>query len=142
MRTISEAKFARLRNRKGVTVKRKFGGQKLKKIELKTSKSAVLDNVPLSGDISSELSASTSDHRFSQLTSMIMNNAKVIEQFRKGLTVIHAILNKPKESWTHAVKRTGNLINTVVSTSGSRSVVHRIHRNNKGVIDSITTKNS
>jgi hypothetical protein len=42
MRTVSESKFARLKNRKGVTVKRKLGAQKL----TKTSKSAVPDNMP------------------------------------------------------------------------------------------------
>jgi hypothetical protein len=138
MRTVSESKFARLKNRKGVTVKRKLGAQKL----TKTSKSAVPDNMPLSGDRTSEPLASASDPRFNQLTSMIMNNTKVIEQFRKGLMAIQAILNAPKESWIHAVKRKDKLISTVVSTSGSRTVVHKIHRNNKNVIESISTRNA
>jgi hypothetical protein len=98
--------------------------------------------MPLSGDRTSEPLASASDPRFNQLTSMIMNNTKVIEQFRKGLMAIQAILNKPKESWTHAVKRKDKLISTVVSTSGSRTVVHKIHRNNKNVIESISTRNA
>jgi hypothetical protein len=71
-----------------------------------------------------------------------MNNTKVIEQFRKGLMAIQAILNAPKESWIHAVKRKDKLISTVVSTSGSRTVVHKIHRNNKNVIESISTRNA
>jgi hypothetical protein len=139
MRTISESKFARLKGRKGVTVKRKLGKQKLKKIESKTSKSAVPDNMPLSGDRSSELSASASRVKILEL--MIGNNTKMIESLRKGLDLVSQILSRPKESWTHVVKRKGNLISSVTSRSGSKLVVHKIYRDKDGVINSISTRN-
>ena len=139
LRTISKSSFARLKGRKGVTVKRKLGEQKLKKIETKTSKSAVSDDLLLSGSQSSESSASIS--QFKNLSSMVGTNAKMIDSLRKILTSMNRILNKPKESWTHTVKRTGKLISSVVSTSKSRTMVHKVHRDKDGVINSISTRN-
>lgn len=138
MRTISESNLSRLKKRKGVSVKRKLGGQKLKKIEPKPSKPAVPDNASLSGDKSSELSASASRVKILEL--MIGNNTRMIESLRKAMDLVNQILNRPRERWTHNVKRSNGLISSVTSTSESRTIVHRIHRDSKSVIDSITTE--
>jgi len=131
-----------MKKRKGVTVRRKLGKRKLKKIETKNPEPVVTDIVPLSGVKPSELPVPVFDTsgRINSLLAMIKNNTRVIEQFRKGLAAIQAILNKPKESWTHTIKRKGKLISSVESSSGSRLVVHKVHRDKNGVINSISTR--
>jgi hypothetical protein len=139
MRTVSQNDLALLKRRKGVVVKRKFGAQKL---ETKKPKSVVSDSMPLSGSKSSELPTSA------LLKNMVINNTKMIQHFQKSIEIIKKTLNKeepprPIELWMHEVKRNDEtgLMSSVISSTKSRSFIHRIHRNNKGVIDSITTKN-